>query len=153
MLMIQPTFCSGATELEDDDEIPITVMSPVEENEPNADNSPTVGPTSSPPGSPSQTEGVTLSRQLSPIDAAIPVASSLPNDCPLPPWTSIYADAEPSYEAAMSTPNLHAHLQPPADVPPVPALPIPSPTVPSATPAQSSSASSPSPPASASLYD
>ncbi|KAL1948484.1 hypothetical protein VTO73DRAFT_12559 [Trametes versicolor] len=108
----------GATELEDDDEIPITVMSPVDESEPNADNSASAGPTSSSPGSPSETEGASPSRQLSPIDAMSSVASSLPNDLtPLPPWTSIYADAAPSYEAAMSTPNLHIYRERQDNVP------------------------------------
>ncbi len=118
MLIIEISFYSGATELEDDDEIPITVMSPVDESEPNGDNSASAGPTSSSPGSPSETEGASSSRQVSPDDAMSPVASSLPNDLtPLPPWTSIYADAAPSYEAAMSTPNLHIYRERQDNVP------------------------------------
>ncbi|OJT02328.1 hypothetical protein TRAPUB_7150 [Trametes pubescens] len=118
MLIIEISFYSGATELEDDDEIPITVMSPVDESEPNGDNSASAGPTSSSPGSPSETEGASSSRQVSPGDAMSPVASSLPNDLtPLPPWTSIYADAAPSYEAAMSTPNLHIYRERQDNVP------------------------------------
>ncbi|KAI0649947.1 hypothetical protein C8Q79DRAFT_997920 [Trametes meyenii] len=113
----------GATELEDDDEIPITVMSPVDENEPNADGTgpASAGPTSSPPGSPSPTDGATLVRQISPVDLPEPEPSSLSGH--LPPWTSLYADAAPSYEAAMSTPNLHMYPESPVNVP-LPSSPI-----------------------------
>ncbi|KAI0672325.1 hypothetical protein C8Q78DRAFT_990793 [Trametes maxima] len=120
----------GATELEDDDEIPITVMSPVDENEPNADGPASAGPTSSPPGSPSPTDGTTPVRQLSPVDLSEPEPSSLPGH--LPPWTSLHADAAPSYEAAMSTPNLHMYTESPANIP-LPSSPILIPAVPNSS--------------------
>ncbi|KAI0356927.1 hypothetical protein OH77DRAFT_1495185 [Trametes cingulata] len=102
----------GATELEDDDAIPITAMSPVDENEPDRDGPASAGATLSPPGSPVQpADGVPLARQLSPTDGGSPaIASSLPSE--LPPWTSIYAEAAPSYEAAMT------------DIPPLPSSPL-----------------------------
>ncbi|KAL7284592.1 hypothetical protein ACG7TL_001886 [Trametes sanguinea] len=109
----------GATELEDDDDTPITVISPVEENEPNVDVD-GAAPTDAAPGSPApsdsesptQASGNTLSRQLSPVDAATSsVASSLPPPTHMPPWVAVYGEAAPSYEMAMSTPNLHVHSE------------------------------------------
>ncbi|KAI8989134.1 hypothetical protein BD414DRAFT_384954, partial [Trametes punicea] len=105
----------GAAELEDDETAPITAISPVEETEPDAE-SPVHGVPASPPSSPTHTGGIPLSSQASPVDAVLPsVASSLPNH--LPPWLSVYSEAAPSYEAAMSTPNLHMYLESPAHVP------------------------------------
>ncbi|OSC99689.1 hypothetical protein PYCCODRAFT_1470003 [Trametes coccinea BRFM310] len=109
----------GATELDDDDDTPITVISPVEENEPNVDvdgAAPTdAAPVSTAPSSsesPTQASGNTLSRQLSPVDAATSsVASSLPPPTHMPPWVAVYREAAPSYEMAMSTPNLHVHSE------------------------------------------
>ncbi|KAI9056347.1 hypothetical protein FKP32DRAFT_1607895 [Trametes sanguinea] len=94
----------GAAELEDDDAVPITVISPVEENEPNADGAAAnidaaPGPdTPASPGSPTQTSGITLSRQLSPADgASSSVASSLPPPTHIPPWVAVYGEAAPSH--------------------------------------------------------
>lgn len=98
-------------------------MSPVDENETNGDASAGAGSTSSPLSSPNlalSTEGPAISRQLSPVDtsSSSPVPSSLPGDVShLPPWTSIYPDAAPSYEAVMSTPNLRVYPDPPENVP------------------------------------
>ncbi|KAH9854608.1 hypothetical protein C2E23DRAFT_817187 [Lenzites betulinus] len=113
----------GANELEDGDgaETPITAMSPVDENEPNSDaTAVAAGSIPSPPASPDLTEGPTISRQLSPVDASSPAESPLPSGVPsLPPWTSIYPDAAPSYEAVMSTPNLHVYHNSPAPSSPI----------------------------------
>ncbi|KAI0372472.1 hypothetical protein BV20DRAFT_964065 [Pilatotrama ljubarskyi] len=113
----------GATELEDDDGIPSTAMSPVDENEPDRDSPASAGATASPPGSPTQpADGAPLTCPLSPTVGTPPIASSLPSD--LPPWSAIYAEAAPSYEASMSTPNLHTTSASPVDVPPLPSSPL-----------------------------
>ncbi|KAI0772826.1 hypothetical protein BD413DRAFT_492334 [Trametes elegans] len=131
----------GATELEDDDDVPITVMSPVDENEPNADSSASADATAD---SPRHAENVPLSRQLSPADADMSIASSLPSH--LPPWTALYSEAAPSYEAAMSTPNLHAFSQSPVNVP-LPNSPPLRPVSPAHIPLSSSPSSPPASPA------
>ncbi|KAI0657450.1 hypothetical protein C8Q70DRAFT_1046115 [Cubamyces menziesii] len=131
----------GATELEDDDTatVPITVISPVDENASEtrtADNSPVDGDPNitaySPPASPVQLEEPSASRQQSPVGSASPqvLPSSLPSTSHLPPWSALYPDAAPSYEAAMSTPNLHIYPDSPANVP-LPSSPVLSPSSPS----------------------
>ncbi|KAI0325513.1 hypothetical protein GY45DRAFT_1330191 [Cubamyces sp. BRFM 1775] len=129
----------GATELEDDDAVPITVISPVDEDaleSHTADNSPLnadqTDVASSSPTSPLQIDGQSLSQQQSPVGSASPQAipSSLPSTSHLPPWTALYPDAAPSYEAAMSTPNLHIYPDSPTNIP-LPSSPALSPSPPS----------------------
>ncbi|KAH9903444.1 hypothetical protein C8Q73DRAFT_52468 [Cubamyces lactineus] len=153
----------GATELEDDDTVPITVVSPVDEDASEAhppDGSPVNADSSnvasSPPASPVDGEGLSLSRQQSPVGSASPqgLPSSLPSTNHLPPWSALYPDAAPSYEAAMSTPNLHIYPDSPANTP-LPSSPALSPSSPSsplmtaASPAPASDA--PAPPSESSI--